>query len=152
MLGDTHFEALRFDENLNERILNLYLSDLDPDKLYFTQADVVEFRTKYTGAARNPFDMLLLRSRGMEPARDIYTRFATRVVERTEYIETLTDNAAFDFTGDKLVPLSRDKAPWPKDSFGAQIIWHLKISDELLTEQLLREDISTVEELSLIHI
>ena len=146
MLSDTHFEALRLNENLNERILNLYLNSLDPDKLYFTQKDVDEFRRKYAGRARNPFDMLLLRSRGMEPARDIYTRFATRVVERTEYIETLTDKAAFDFTSDKLVPLSRDKSPWPQDNFGAQIIWHLKISDELLTEQMLREELIVKKE------
>lgn len=140
MLGDTHFEALRFDENLNRRILDLYLDTLDPDKIYFTQSDVQEFAQGHTGDSPNCFDILLLRSRGMEPARNIYTRFATRVVERTEYIETLTDKAAFDFESDTPIPLSREKAPWPTDTFDAQRIWRLKIADELLTEQLLHEE------------
>jgi carboxyl-terminal processing protease len=140
MLGDTHFEALRFDKNLNRRILDLYLDTLDPDRLYFTQGDVEEFANRHTGDSPNCFDILLLRSRGMEPARDIYTRFATRVVERTEFIETLTDKAAFDFSSDTLVPRSREKAPWPGDTFAAQRIWRLKIADEILTEQLLQEE------------
>ena len=123
MLGDTHFEALRFDENLNRRILDLYLDTLDPDKIYFTQSDVQEFAQGHTGDSPNCFDILLLRFRGMEPARNIYTRFATRVVERTEYIETLTDKAAFDFESDTPIPLSREKAPWPTDTFDAQRIW-----------------------------
>ncbi|MGJ8724267.1 MAG: carboxy terminal-processing peptidase [Roseibacillus sp.] len=140
MLGDSHFEALGFDENLNQRILDLYLETLDPDKLYLTQGDVREFRKKYADDAANAFDILLLRSRGMEPARDIYTRFATRVAEQTEYIETLTDKAAFDFTTDTLVPLSRKRADWPFDRFAAQRIWRLRIADELLSEELLRVD------------
>ena len=142
MLGDAHYETLRFDANLNERILEIYLDTLDPDKLYLTQGDVTEFRRKYVDDARNAFDILLLRARGMEPARDIYTRFAIRVAEQTEYIETLTDKAAFDFTTDTLVPLSREKAEWPFDRFAAQRVWRLRIADELLSEQLLREDLS----------
>lgn len=146
MLGDTHFEALRFDENLNRRILDLYLDTLDPDKLYFTQADVDEFAKKHTGDSPDCFDILLLRSRGMEPAREIYTRFATRVVERTEFIETLTDKGAFDFESDTLVPLSRKRAPWPPDTFAAQRTWRLKIADEILTEHLLNEQKERREE------
>ena len=142
MLGTNHFEPLRFDENLNQRILELYLKALDPEKLYFTQGDVNEFRRKYIDNPNNAFDILLLRSRGMEPAKDIYTRFAIRVAEQTEFIETLTDKAAFDFTTDALVPLSRDKADWPLDRFAAQRIWRLRIADELLSELLLQEEIT----------
>ncbi len=141
MLGDTHFEAFRFDDQLNLRILNLYLDTLDPEKLYFTQEDVNEFTNQYTGKSPDAFDILLLRARGMQPARDIYGRFATRVVERTEFIETLTDKAAFDFESDILVPRSRKNAPWPDDAFAAQRIWRLRIADELLTEELLQQEL-----------
>lgn len=146
MLGDTHFEGLRFEDDLNKRILERYLGNLDPEKLYLTQKDVDEFTQNYTGNSPTPFDILLLRARGMEPAREIYTRFATRVAERTEYIERLTDNAAFDFTGDAKVPRSRQKANWPQDSFEAQRIWGLRIADELLTEELLQERLLLQEE------
>ncbi|WP_411845280.1 carboxy terminal-processing peptidase [Roseibacillus persicicus] len=146
MLGDSHFDGLRFENNLNKRILERYLHNLDPEKLYLTQEDVDEFTVQYTGQAQSPFDILLLRSRGMEPAREIYTRFATRVAERTEYIERLTDNAAFNFEGDTMVARSRKNAAWPQDSFAAQRIWGLKIADELLTEELLRDELLQQQE------
>ena len=142
MLTDAHFEVHKFDDDLNDRILETYLETLDPEKLYLTQGDVDEFRRKYVNDPANAFDILLLRSRGMEPAKEIYTRFAIRVSEQTEYIETLADNAAFDFTTDVLVPLSRDNAPWPADRFAAQQIWRLRIADELLKEELLRGELA----------
>lgn len=148
MLGDTHFEGLRFDDNLNDRILEIYLDTLDPEKLYFTQQDVNEFRARYTGPSPDCFDILLLRARGMEPAREIYIRFATRVVKRTEWIETLTEKGAFDFTKDTLVPLSRKRAPWPLDDFAAQRIWRLRIAEEILTEDLLRQQKREQEQLA----
>ncbi|MBK1834409.1 carboxy terminal-processing peptidase [Roseibacillus ishigakijimensis] len=141
-LSDAHYEVLRFNENINQRILARYLDNLDPEKLYFTQADVADFAGKYTGPTDTPFDILLFRSRGMEPAQEIYRRFAQRVGERTEFIEQAADNAAFDFTADTLVPLSRENAFWPEDSFAAQRAWGLKIANEILTEQLLQEQVA----------
>ena len=61
MLEDNHYEPLQNGNQLNHRILDLYLTTLDPNKLYFTQEDVVEFTHRYTKDPRNALDIMLLR-------------------------------------------------------------------------------------------
>ena len=143
MMGDSHFQPLKDDKVLNRRILDLYLHTLDPDRLYFTKPDIDGFVRRYTVNPETSFDILLLRRKGTEPARQIYDRFATRVAQRTDYIEQFTDKAAFNFDDNKIVALNRKKAPWPIDMFDAQGIWSLRIQHEILSEELLHEELET---------
>ena len=40
MLQNRHYDRMPFDDELSQRILKLYLNDLDYGKLFFTQEDV----------------------------------------------------------------------------------------------------------------
>ena len=140
MLGDTHFEPLQNPQALNQRILDLYLASLDPDRVYFTQKDVDEFTLLYILNPNTSFDILLLRSQGTRPAEQIYNRFATRVAERTIYVEKIADKAAFNFEGDFQIPLDRSNAAWPADQLDANRIISLRIAHEILAEQFIHQD------------
>ena len=97
LLRNKHFADIEFNAELSDQILDDYLADLDPAKLYFTENDVDGFEQKYGANADFRLDELLLEEKGMEPAMEVYSLFAERVRERVTFVENLVENEKFDF-------------------------------------------------------
>ena len=83
MLENKHFSGLEFNAEMSDIILQDYLKDLDPTKLYFTKKDVDEFQERFGAKSETRIDMLLVQERTMEPAGDIYSRYVQRAVSYT---------------------------------------------------------------------
>ena len=146
MLTNKHFAGLEFNAEMTDRILEDYLQDLDPSKLYFTKEDVVGFEQRFGSKSETRIDQLLVQERAMEPAGEIYSRFVERVRERIQFAQQVADNGKFDFDEDKEVMRSRRKAEWAADDFAAQELWRLQIAEELLSEEMRREAIQRIAE------
>ncbi len=146
MLENKHFAGLKFNAEMTDRILEDYLQDLDPAKLYFTKEDVVGFENRFGSQSATRIDQLLVQERAMEPAGEIYSLFVERVRERVEFAQQLADNAKFNFDEDKMVMRSRRDADWAADDFAAQELWRLQIAEELLSETMRREAIQRIAE------
>lgn len=146
MLENKHFAGIEFNAEMTDRILEDFLKDLDPVKLYFTKEDVVGFENKFGSKAENRIDQLLVQERAMEPAGEIYSRFVERVRERVQFAQQLADNAKFNFDEDKVMMRSRRESDWAADDFAAQELWRLQISEEILSETMRREAIHRIAE------
>ena len=146
MLQNKHFAGIEFDAELSDQILDDYIADLDPAKLYFTEGDVDGFERKYGGEADFRLDELLLEEKGMEPAIEIYSLFADRVRERVTFVENAVAKEQFDFTEDATLMRSRKKAKWAVDKQAIQEVWRKQIVEELLSEQMRREAIQRLAE------
>ena len=83
-LSNRHYARYKL-EHLSDKMLEQYLTDLDPQRILFTEGDVASFRQEYGGRIGE----LLLKSRSMEPATRIYRRFEERVIQREEYVREL---------------------------------------------------------------
>ena len=146
MLKNKHFEGFEFNAEMTDKILEDYLQDLDPSKLYFTKEDVVGFEERFGSQSETRIDQLLVQERAMEPAGEIYSRFVERVRERVQFAQQVADNGKFSFDEDKNVMRSRRKADWAADDFAAQELWRLQIAEEVLSEQMRREAIQHIAE------
>ena len=135
MLQNSHFARLPFNEELSRRFLDDYLSDLDFQRLYFTQQDVDLFVTNYGDRLHT----LLLQGNSMPAATEIYRLFEQRVEQRVALAEKLLAENNFDFSKDEHVLMTRKNAPWPKDEQEAAELWRLQIKDAVLGEVLRRE-------------
>lgn len=138
ILQNGHYARLEFDDKLSARILEDYIEDLDPNRLYFYQGDIDEFEEKY----KTELDNLLLNKQSMEPASFIYERFQKRVAERIKLLKSVLETSNFKFDSDREVMQDRAEAAWPKDEAGARRLWELQVEDSLLSEQLRRESIA----------
>ncbi|MFU8893358.1 MAG: carboxy terminal-processing peptidase [Luteolibacter sp.] len=138
MLQNSHFARLPYDAELGRRFLSDYLSDLDNQRLYFTQADVEDFEAKYA----DKLHQLLVRGNAMAPAVEIYELFRQRVAERVAYTEALLEKNAFDFETDQTFDLTRKDASWPVDAAEARRLWQLQTQGDMLSETLRRETIT----------
>lgn len=129
-LEQGHYTRGKLDETMSRKFLETYLTALDYNKLYFTQADVNEFEKKY-GATLG--DSVL---RGdVEPARDIFNRFKERVEARIASNKKLAQKK-YDFATNRSVEINRQDSAWPKDQAEADSIWQARIEAELLKEGL----------------
>jgi carboxyl-terminal processing protease len=86
VLSRYHYKAVPLDASLSSKILDQYLKALDPEKLYFVQADIDQFadaRTKLgvemqNGDIGRPFD--------------IFNLYVNRASERLTYARSLLKN------------------------------------------------------------
>lgn len=135
MLQNSHFARLPFNEETSRRFLADYLKQLDPSKMYFTQKDVDHFGELY---GDNLFK-LLVSSKTMDVANDVYGTFKTRVATRGEMAKKFLKDDALDFSAKESTPRDRDEAPWPKDDAEADARVRTMLKEAVLSEIVVRE-------------
>jgi carboxyl-terminal processing protease len=124
-----HYKATPLDNAMSEKIFDRYLKALDPDKLFFVQADVDRFanvRTKLGDAIYHedlhiPFDMF-----------NLYER---RVAERLAFARELLKQD-FDFERNESYQYKRDKEPWSKSEEESRDLWRKRVKNDWLRLKL----------------
>ena len=91
---------------MSEKIFDRYLKALDPERLFFTQADIDSFAD-----ARTRLDDAILRGNLSAPFA-MFQRYEQRVTERLTYARGSLGQG-FDFSTKEAYAYARDKAPWP---------------------------------------
>ena len=130
LLEQGHYTRQKLDPEMSKRILETYLENLDYNKLFFTQEDVDQFNQKY---GSNLGDSILLGD--IQPARDIYALFKSRVEDRIAKIHQLLKKD-YTFKSSRTIALDRRKEPWPANAAEADALWRDRIEGELLQEKL----------------
>ena len=130
ILQESHYSQRELTPALGKQILETYLSNLDPDHLYFTQQDIEEIRSRY-GSGLN--DDILLGN--LTPAKSIFAIFLQRVDARLAGIDDLL-KGRYDFNSDRTIIFNRAKQPWPANMVEADVVWRDRIANELLSAKL----------------
>lgn len=128
-----HYKTMALDDAMSEKIFDRYIKSLDPEKLFFVQADVNQFtaaRTKMDDAINNqdlntPFAMF-----------NLYER---RFKERMTYARNLL-KTDFDFGQDEGYRYQREKEPWAKSEAEIQDLWRLRVKNDWLRLKLAGKD------------
>ncbi len=130
LLEQGHYSRQKLDDEVSQKVLNQYLQDLDPNKLFFTQAEIDDLNARY---ATTLDDAIL--SGDLDPARNIFSLYKQHVTDRVASNKVLADKK-YDFTTKETVALNRKDAPWPKSKAEADDLWRKRIEAELLQETL----------------
>ena len=130
LLEEGHYTRQPLNDEMSRKFLKTYLELLDFSHLFFTQQDVDALTAKYGVSIDD--DVLL---GNLKPAYEIYDLYQKRVDERVAKIKELLKQP-IDFAADATIDLSRQKAPWPKDTADADQLWRGRIASELLQEKL----------------
>ena len=129
---ELHYRRLKFDDALSAQVLEQYLQDLDPNRLYFTQQDVDDFQP-YRDQLDNQ-----LRDGVLEAGYSIFNRFQSRLEDRlTEILATLEGGFEdWDFDGDGKVLVDRSEADWAEDQDALDAIWRGQLRNAVLSMRL----------------
>jgi len=124
-LENLHIRGARLDDAASERIFDSFLRALDPQKLYFLQSDIDEFR---------PERLLLddkLRAGELDFAHTVFARFLTRLEESVARVEKALASE-LDFEADESIEADRKDAAWIRDAAEADELWRKRVKLLLL--------------------
>ena len=138
LLENGHYAQLQWNEGLSRRFLDEYIESLDPYRRYFLKTDIDEFKEKYADQVTRK----LRQADFMDMAVEVFDRYRTRVRERVSDLKEILANEKFDFTKNESLTVNREDMPWFKDAAEARKQWRLSIKEDLLSEQLRREQIA----------
>ena len=134
LLERMHYSHHPFDDAISSEFLDRYLDFLDPQRLYFLQSDLEQFKFYGTN-----LDRLTVRSDGVAdttPAFVIFSRFMERLKQRVSYADNLLQHDKFEFDSDERVALNRHDAPYPQSLDEARQLWRQRARYDYLQEKM----------------
>lgn len=138
MVQSYHINRPKIDDELSAELLDGFLKDLDPLKLYFNKADFNDFNR-----FRSTLDDMI-KTGNPDFARYVFQRYRSRLTDRIELAQTLIDQE-FDFSKDESVIVDGDELDWSEEAaIGDR--WRKRIKLELLAARLDDEDLSEARE------
>lgn len=124
----THYLKPSIDDQLSSKVLDAYISDLDPQRSLFLASDIKEFEF---------YRFLLddmLKSGELKPAFRIYNRYQERVAQRIVYMINTVDAGVsrIRFDQNLRLKIDRGKDPWPKDRTELEQLWRKELMNDVL--------------------
>jgi carboxyl-terminal processing protease len=131
LLSDSrfHYRPQPLDDAMSAQIFKRYLEALDPEKMYFLQADIDRFA---------PYKTTLddaIKSEQLQPAYDMFGVYLQRVGERLAYAQSLLKQD-FDFSTKETWAYDRKLAPWAKDKAELDDLWRKSVKNDVLRLKL----------------
>ncbi len=156
-LNSYHYRKLQIDDKLSSELLDNYIGNLDPGKVYFLKEDIDKFE-KF----RYQLDDDLLQGK-VQKAFDIYNIYQKRLEERIYFTLDLIRHE-FDFTKNDSFDIKRDhdelenpdlitfdantaKADWVKNFKEYDALWQKKVKSEALQLKADGKDYKTYSEI-----
>lgn len=128
-LTNYHYKRTRLDDDLSSQIFDSYLELLDPNRIYFLQADIDYFE-RYRFLMDDS-----LRHADLLSAYEIFNLYTDRVLERVEYSRARAQQP-FDFTVDEEYRYDREDAAWAKTTPELDELWRQRVKNDYLRLKL----------------
>lgn len=129
MVGKYHINHSEVDDSISPKLFDRFIDLLDPQKLYFLEADIEEFN-----AQRMQLDDQLKKG-DVNFAYDVFSRYTDRVRERVEHAQRLVD-LPHDFTVEEEMVTESKGLPWSKSTDDLNERWRKRVKFEVLTFRL----------------
>ncbi|HSH26365.1 MAG TPA: S41 family peptidase, partial [Wenzhouxiangella sp.] len=137
-----HYRSPELDTEFSQRVFDQYLKVLDPNRMYFTAADI-ETLSEYSDHMADA-----VRTADLEPAYDIFNRYVQRSDERIAHALSLLEGG-FDFSIDESYHFDRSEEPWAESTEELDELWRKRVKNDWLRLKLAdQSDEEIVETLS----
>ena len=138
MIQKFHISQRQIDDKISEKVLERFLKNLDPQKLYFTQPDIDSFSHYKTELDD------LLKAGNTQFAYELWDLFLQRFDRQIELAQKLILTEQ-DFTKDESIDIDPDKIPYAKNTDELNERWRKRVKFELLNARLDNADLAGKE-------
>ncbi len=129
MLKRYHYRKYDLNDDFSGKILDQYIKQLDPSKLYFTKTDIQEFNKH-----RDKFDDYI-NAGETEVAVNIFKKYQQRVNERSQYAANRIEQS-FNLSKDDSYILDRKDATWMADTKSLNQLWDKRLKNDYINQIL----------------
>ena len=133
LLTKYHYKKINLSDTLSKKILDRYISSLDPNKEYLFSSDI-----KYFSQYDEKIDDYIT-SGYLEPAYEIFTVYHERVKNRINYVFSMLENEP-DFSTLEKLNTDRKETDWFDDVDEMDNYWRKKIKNAILNLKILGKD------------
>ena len=141
-LEQRHYSQQKLNDELSTQLLDNYLENLDPGRLFFYQSDISEFE-KYRFKLDDQF-----RRGNLQAGAEIFERYQIRNEQRlTHILESLEENiATMDFSVDESISLDRESTHWANSQKEVDERWRLTLKNQVLSLKVAGKEDSAILE------
>ncbi len=139
MVPKYHLNHVRIDDGASEQLFDRFTDELDPQKLYFLQADIdhlAKFRKTLDDSVKEG---------NVDFAYEVFDVYRQRLGERVENAHKLIDHD-FDFTKEETIETDSEGLPWAKSIEELDERWRKRVKYEVLQLMLDDEPIDEVRD------
>ena len=140
LLSRYHYKPTPVDEALSGKIFDQYLKALDPEKLFFIQADIDEL-----APARSKLGTDMLNGELGRPF-EIFNLYVKRAVERLAFARNLL-KGGFTFDSAESYQFVRNKQGWSKTEADVLDLWRKRVKNDWLRLKLAGKDDKSIVDL-----
>jgi len=134
-----HYKAVPLDNAMSAKIFDQYLKALDPEKVFFIQADVDRM-----SAYRSKLGDAILKQDLSAPFA-MFNLYQERAAERFGYARSLLKKG-FDFQQSESYQYAREKEPWAKSDAEIRELWRKRVKNDWLRLKLAGKDDKSIAE------
>ncbi len=138
-LTRAHYKSMALDDAMSEKIFDRYLKTMDPEKLFFVQADIDQF-----AGARTKLDDAIL-NQDLNIPFMMFNLYEKRTVERLAYARELLKQG-FSFDQKESYQYTREKEPWAKSEDEIRDLWRKRVKNDWLRLKLAGKDDKAIRE------
>ena len=124
-----HYKAQPLDVAMSDKIFTRYLKSLDPEKFFFTQADI-DLMSKQRSALAGA-----ILGENLTAPFAIFNLYAQRVSERFTFARSMTKEK-FDFSTQDSFVVDREKQTWPTSTDELHTLWRKQVKNDWLRLKL----------------
>ncbi len=135
----SHYNNVAIDDALSSKVLDFYIENLDPRRMYLL-ADDIEFFERY----RHELDDIV-KSKPLDPVYEMYEVYQTRVRERLNFALSQLD-AEPDYDTDAVFQFDRSESPWAESTEELDEIWRQRVVNDALTLAIENEPWEKIQE------
>ncbi len=132
MLKRYHYKKFELDDAFSGKILDEYIKQLDPSKIYFSITDIEQFNKH-----RDKFDDYI-NAGDTEVAVNIFKTYQQRVNARSQYAIKRLEKV-FDLDKDESYNLDREDAAWEVNEMALNQLWDKRIKNDYINQILADE-------------
>lgn len=129
ILTRSHYKTMPLDDAMSEKIFARYLKALDPEKLFFVQADIDRF-----ASARDKLDNAIY-NKDLDIPFAMFNLYQRRIVEHLTYARALLKQG-FDFDQKESYRYDRSKEAWSKSDDDMRDLWRKRVKNDWLLLKL----------------
>jgi len=135
----SHYNHVAVDDALSSKVLDIYLEDLDRNRMYLLASDI-EYFERY----RYQLDDIV-KSKPLNPVYEMFEVYQTRVRERLNFALAQLE-AEPDYTTDDEFFFDRQEEPWAADAQELDAIWKQRVVNDALSLALEDEPWDKIQE------
>lgn len=125
MLKRYHYKKITLDDDFSEKILDQYIKELDPSRIYFNQADINSFQKH-----NHDIDDYIVSGDTTEAVR-IFKLYQQRVKERSQYATTHI-SSSLNLSENDTYTFDRREIPWAKDQAALDTLWTKRLKNDYI--------------------